>query len=294
LNPFPNNIVLQTFAVHRRSEHKMPKETLPIFTPFQPTLTEQGQSLFGIKVRLKKPSNHLSSYIHAFVHVETHHRTVYPVIPDGTNVLFFSPCKESFGGTQQTILEVPLTHESTEYFGIWFYPGSIRSFFNVDLSTVKNDITSLDFLESPHWLYINEQLSECRSFDQRVELCERLLTKSFPEAASEQRFHHALTLLYRNNGQFPIRALADKIGCSQRHLNRFFQLNTGLSVKGFSQIIRMNEFLKRCYHSHQHYLAHGLDLGFYDQSHLLKNIEKQGLRKLSLKAKSIMSSFYNR
>ena len=268
------------------------------YTPFQPTLTMHGQQSFGIDVSIKAPDERLSTTVFAFVQVAVKQATVYPIVPDGTNILFFSPCRQSFGGTQLTILEVPLTMEQGEYFGIWFLPGAIRRVFDVDVAEVTDGITGLDFLEptsAKRDLHnLGERLYEQKSFDARISLSESLLLQSTLNLAQmPQKLILALREIYQSYGQCSPSKLAEWIGWSQRHLNRQFLLYTGLSVKAFSQIIRINEYLKRCYNLRERPLHHGLDLGFYDQFHLIKTLKQHDLNGLSQAGKVAMSTFYN-
>lgn len=268
------------------------------YTPFQPTLTNRGQGLFGLDVSLHAAQDlRLSSTVFAFVQVKVDLPTVYPIVPDGTNIVFFSHCRQSFGGTQQAILEVPLTLEKGDYFGIWFYPGAIRRLFDVDIAEVTNQIAGLDYLVEhamdSEWLSLGERLYEQTSVGERILLCEKLLLQRLVEQTIPVKFAVALQAIYRSYGQCSAQSLCELSGWSQRHLNRQFQLHTGLSVKAFAQTIRINEYLKRCYQTVQKPLHHGLDLGFYDHSHLLKTLKQHELSGLSSRAKDVMSSFYN-
>lgn len=281
--------------------------TVPLpsfYQPFQPTLTSQGQSHFGIDVQLLKPNEPLEGIVYAFVQVKVDQPTVYPIVPDGTNILFFSKCRESFGGTQAKILEVPLATPKGEYFGIWFYPGAIRHVFNVDLAEAKGCIHDLDYLQSPNspeLRFVHERIYEQDSFQGRALLCEHLLTLSLSKNSHFSKFvaylSHALNLIYRAEGTLSVDALAAQVGCSARHLNRVFQLHIGASVKTFSQTIRMNCFLKRRSQRSEGVvlpaLHHGIDLGFFDQSHLIKSFKKYGVHSLSPTASDFMSGFYN-
>lgn len=263
------------------------------YSPFQPTLTNTGQGALGLEVLLSAPNERLASSVFAFVQVQVKQSTVYPIVPDGTNILFFSPCRQSFGGTQQSILEVPLTMARGEYFGIWFYPGAMRRFFNVDISEVTNQVQDLDFFSEPKLPNLGEQLYTCKNFSERIALCETLLLKRVIDRPLPAKFTAALSAIYQSYGQCSVKRMAETIGWSHRHLNRQFLLHTGLTVKAFAQTVRMNEYLKRCYQQVSRPLHHGLDLGFYDHSHLIKTTKQHNLDGLSPTAKVAMSNFYN-
>lgn len=218
-------------------------------------------------------------------------------MPDGTNILFFSSCRESFGGTQSKILEIPLTIPDGEYFGIWFYPGAMRRFFNIDLSEASDTIFGLDFLQAPVFRCLHERIYDEVSFESRIGLCERLLAQTQSNAGFIAYLDHALSQIYQSEGKLSVERLAEIVGCSSRHLNRIFQLHIGVSIKAFTQMIRMNSFLKNKYHyalySSFPVLSGQYDTGFFDQSHLIRSFKKQGLQSLSPFVQAFMSDFYN-
>ncbi|QUX94364.1 hypothetical protein C0J08_02600 [Marinomonas sp. CT5] len=260
------------------------------YTPFQPTLTAQGMSHFGLSVDMQRPILALSNSILAFLQVRVEQPTPYSMIPDGTNVLLFSPLRGWVGGTRLSILEVQLI-EPGDYFGVWFAPGSLRQFFDVDLLEITQSLVGDDFLSHREFVYLSERLYEKETFSERVVLCESLFLKSLfqqpPPALS-----HALTLIYQSLGSISVTTLAQSVGLSRRHLNRLFSLHTGLSTKSFSQLIRSQSLLSCCYKKNVSIFHCGLDLGFYDQSHILRSLNQHDLSSLSLQTQQFMSAFY--
>lgn len=264
-----------------------------LYQPFQPTLTSVGQGHFGLNLQVHKPCLALSDDVYAFVEVNTDHPTMYPIVPDGTNILFFSMCSESFGGTQSSILDVSLNSGGGPYFGIWFQPGRLRRFFNVDVSEVADQLVGLDFLANRVFLSLQEGLYEKASFRERIAYCEGLLLKHTASRSFPDKLKYAQSLIYRESGVINIAQLANEVDWSHRHLNRQFLLHTGLTSKAFAQTVRINHFLKRCYQGTGSYLHHGLDLGFYDQSHILKATAQHSVKLLSPISQQFMSNFYN-
>lgn len=262
-----------------------------IYHPFQPTLTQEGQKYFGLDLILAKPCAALANEVFAFVEVSVKQPTMYPVIPDGTNILFFSSNNSIFGGSQSTILDVPLIGKGI-YFGIWFNPGKLRYFFNLDVSESSNRLFGLDFLENRHFLYMKEGIYELPNFRERVLYCEKLLTKYTKKFKISDRFECARHLINENKGLLTVVDLAETVGLSPRQLNRHFQLNTGLTTKHYSQLVRVNHHLKSCYQQKFSYLESGLDLGFYDQSHIIRTVNQHGINRISAISQKFMTDFY--
>lgn len=261
-----------------------------MYIPFQPTLTTNGLSHFGLSMEMQQPSAALSDSILAFLQVTVDRPTPYPMIPDGTNALFFSPHGGLVGGTQTAILEMQFLLPG-DYFGIWFKAGALRRLFDVDLSEIVHTVEKDDFLSNKSFLYLNERLYEKSTFLERVQLCESLMISSLSQEIP-QAFHYAVQRIYQSSGNLTISELSKNIGLSSRQLNRQFLLNIGLSTKSFAQIIRTQALLRGCYENKLSIFHRGLDLGFYDQSHLSKSLSQHRLDNLSLKAKTLMSDFY--
>jgi len=59
--------------------------------------------------------------------------TPYPVvIPDGSQAIFISLCSSKIGGAQSKACDIQILQPS-DYFGIRFYPGALRYFFDLNL-----------------------------------------------------------------------------------------------------------------------------------------------------------------
>jgi AraC-like DNA-binding protein len=265
-----------------------------MYTPFQPTLTTKGLSHFGLSMEIQRPSAALSGSILAYLQVKIDQATPYPMIPDGTNVLFFSSRGGLVAGSQLSILEVQLM-ESGEYFGVWFKPGMLRQIFDVDLSDITQRLVQDDFLSNRDFLHLSNRLYEKSTFLERVQLCEALMMSSLSPQITQkipQAFHYAVQRIYHFSGNLTIAELAQHVGLSDRQLNRIFSLHTGLSTKAFTQIIRTQALLRGCYEDKLSTFHRALDLGFYDQSHLSKSLSRHSVDSLSLKARMLMSDFY--
>jgi AraC-like DNA-binding protein len=82
-------------------------------------------------------------------------------------------------------------------------------------------------------------------------------------------------------------------GSSARHLNRLFWQYTGLSVKTITQTIRRQHVCRQMFALPGGYLNTALELGFYDQSHLIRDFKKHLLLSPGAFLQRFMSDFYN-
>lgn len=99
-----------------------------------------------------------------------------------------------------------------------------------------------------------------RVFEQRIQ--------SFKNQALEE----AITYILEQNENLSVTTISNKIGITRQHLNRIFQLNLGVSIKKFQNIVlfrkTINAKLFENPQSNFTELAH--EFNFNDQSHLVK------------------------
>lgn len=212
-------------------------------------------------------------------------------MPDGTQAVFISPHGSFIGGAQTQACDVQILQPG-EYFGIRFYPGALRYFFDLDLSEITDQFVDNHYFPCRDFDELHNYIYQCQNFHERAHICEQWLLRHFkPRPAT--RFDHTLSLIYRSLGNIKVSQLATMAGWSSRHLNRLFQLHTGLSTKTFAQTIRIQHVCKQLYISPGDSLNAALELGFFDQSHLIKDFQKRLLSTPSVFFNRFMSDFYN-
>lgn len=262
-----------------------------IYRPFQPTLTETGLERFGLELQSTSACKVLRGSIHSYLQVSTASPSPYPVIPDGTQAVFMSPAGSVIGGAQTRAggLELP---RAGDYFGIRFYPGALRHFFNLNLGEITDQFADHQFFPCRQFAELHEQVYREANFRERARVCEQWLLKLFtPRAVAP--FERALSLIYQSMGKVKIGRLAATVGCGSRQLNRLFRQHTGLDLKTFAQTIRIQRACERLYESPRGSLQIALDLGFFDQSHLIKDFRKRLLMSPGAFFNQFSSDFYN-
>lgn len=250
-----------------------------------------GQRRFGLKVQQRPVCNHLSGIVHSYIQVNTQGPTPYPVMPDGTQAVFISPDGSRIGGALTQVRDVGIL-QSGEYFGIRFFPGALRNFFQLDLSEITDQFADRGFLPDRHFGELHDQIYQVDDFEQRAQLCEQWLLKQFKPIGSD-RFDHALSLIYQSQGKIRVTELARAVAWSTRHLNRLFSLYTGLNTKTFIQIIRLQQACRKGYDASATMQDISFDLGYFDQSHLIKDFNKRLSLSPGAFFADLMSDFYN-
>ncbi|TBR45017.1 AraC family transcriptional regulator [Marinomonas agarivorans] len=276
-----------------------------LYSPFQPTLTPHGLTHLGFHVRYWTPSGLLNEFVYSFLQIESEGHSFYPMIPDGTQALFFSKENMIVGGAQQTAQTLSIA-AAGDYFGIWFNPLALHRLFLIDANDITNQFVNSDFLPFSSLLPLHEKMYQVTEFSQRVALCQQWLASLLFSQYDENRWsqstnyiHHALTLIYQSMGTIRVSQLANSVGCSSRHLNRLFQQYIGMNTKAFLQTIRLQFLCRKLYAEKANYnqpcyseLAY--EFGFSDQPHLIKQFQTQLFSTPNAFLQEMMSDFYNR
>ncbi len=262
------------------------------YQAFQPTLTEQGLERFGLSLQHSNPCKMLRHVVHSYLQITTDRPTPYPVIPDATQAVFISPHGLQISGAQSQVCDVQILQPG-DYFGIRFYPGALRFLVNLNVSEITNQFVDCSDLPWQNSTELHAQIYRHKHFHQRAQCCEHWLLRHFNNHSATP-FDHALSLIYRSVGNIKVTQLASKVGWSCRHLNRMFRLHTGLDTKSFAQIIRLQHVCKRLYSAPADALNVALEVGFCDQSHLIKDFRQHLLASPSLFFERFMSDYYNR
>ncbi len=263
-----------------------------LYRPFQPLLTNSGLHCFGLAMQHYPVCKSLKGIVHSYLQMNTAKPTPYPVIPDGTQAIYISPYGIKIGGALSKALDLELL-QSGEYFGVRFYPGALRHFFNLDLSEITDQFVDSQYFPCQGFAKLHNDIYQSQSFQQRAQLCEQWLLRQFAPLPASQ-FDQMLSLIYQSSGNIKINQLAGLIGLTSRHLNRLFRQYTGLSTKAFTQIIRIQHACKQLYLKPGESLETAFDLGFYDQAHLLKDYKSRLSSNPSLFFERFRSDFYNR
>jgi AraC-like DNA-binding protein len=110
------------------------------------------------------------------------------------------------------------------------------------------------------------------SMSDRIEIIVRFLHTP-AEAYEEQPIDKALNEILTSGGRTTISTLRDITGVSDRHLERLFKKSVGLSPKFFARVVRFNTIFKLAREDKPNVLDLGLESGFYDQSHFIRNFK---------------------
>jgi len=250
-----------------------------------------GLKCFDLSLEYSFPCEILEGIVHSYLQVKAERATPYPVMPDGSQSIFISPQSSMISGAQLKACDIHIL-EPGEYFGIRFYPGALRYFFDLNISEITAQFVDEKFFPNRSFGELHKNLYRRKYFRERAVICEEWLLKNY-KPQPNFRFDLALGLIYQSLGNMRVSQLASSVGWSTRHLNRVFQLHTGLSTKEFSQVIRIQNVCRQLYISPDDSLKTALELGFFDQPHLIKDFRKYLLSNPGNFFDRFRSDFYN-
>jgi hypothetical protein len=84
-----------------------------------------------------------------------------------------------------------------DYFGIRFYPGALRNFFDLNLSEITNQFVDKEYFPCRDFGSLHQEIYQRHDFFERKQLCEKWLLTHLKIIPANQ-FDHALTLIYQS------------------------------------------------------------------------------------------------
>lgn len=155
-------------------------------------------------------------------------------------------------------------------FGVRFNPGAIPLILRDD---VMDLISSRKILDGISWLdELAKKLDAAASFEERIAIFgdEFPFEKQFSK--ENQIVEYVKKRVREERGCVNIAELADEMKYNQKYMDRVFRKETGLTMKKFATIIRVQTAIR--------YLQEGRTddvyerLGYYDQSYFIKEFKK--------------------
>lgn len=159
-----------------------------------------------------------------------------------------------------------------ELLGIRFYEGGAYPFLGLPLNHLKNEISLLDSLATLNLVGLHARLYESPSLASRINLLETWLLRLLARGKERSPLiPYSLTLLRSGSGQASIPTIAQKLAVSQRHLERLYQSQVGMSPKQYARLLRVESARLALKQGAHHTITElAVELGFYDQPHFIR------------------------
>lgn len=247
-----------------------------LFRPVQPRFKEGGE---GITYKEFLPDPSLSGYICCYWELKsTTHLPkpfLYNVVADGCIDFFFDLVNT--GENYVMGFSSEHTQFSLEgkfsYAGVRFFPGAFPIFYHIKASELTNKCYYISDI-APHVSQGLEGLLNNNRESLKPALDRYFLKMAFSNSLNiDLRFLESLEIILKSEGALKIQNDIDTC-ISKRQLRRLFDFYIGASPKEFNKIVRFQKFLNRS--ATRNCLRKGklyYDLGYYDQSHFIKDFK---------------------
>ncbi|MDM0044117.1 helix-turn-helix transcriptional regulator [Variovorax dokdonensis] len=128
--------------------------------------------------------------------------------------------------------------------------------------------TLLDDLWRAQAAFAHERLLAAASLSDQLDVFEQLLLDRLGESTHSLDPAVAQAMLPLRHGTLPVRALAERAGCSHRHFIDLFRRATGLAPKTYARVQRLDRVLALAVDPRQTWSQIALAAGYSDQAHL--------------------------
>ncbi len=162
--------------------------------------------------------------------------------------------------------------ENTNTVLVMFTETGAGMFFNDPMHEIFGSSLPLDDLILRSQMdVIADQLSEGTTNNERINLVEKFLLSRINHKANDELINLAVTFIKQQKGNIKITALAEKLNISQSQFEKRFRKIVGASPKKFASIVRLRSVLN--VKNISDYTSLGLDAGYYDQAHFIKDFK---------------------
>jgi AraC-like DNA-binding protein len=159
--------------------------------------------------------------------------------------------------------------------GIRFQPSGMAPF----LSTSMQDLTDARVPAEDLFPDIDQLIDgvvESSNDAQRIEACSRFLMRSLDLDRANLSVRRALETIKLTRGHITVEALTTLMGWSRRSSQLAFQKEVGTSPKMYCRITRFRQLIDAISEERLsvNWVETALDLGFFDQSHLIRDFRQ--------------------
>lgn len=155
--------------------------------------------------------------------------------------------------------------------GIRFREGSAYPFMGIPLAELNNQTALIEFLGEDTLLPLYDALVNA-PLSEKIRRIEAWLFQRLTLGKTADKLILA-SLKTIQRGIPSIDALSQQMNISQRQLERLFQQQVGLSPKSYARLLRIDAARKALKQPVASLTDLGLNLGFYDQSHFIREFK---------------------
>lgn len=249
------------------------------FTPIQPNVSVLNDNLVYQELY---PEMRLQKYIYCYWQFKTSKPLTkgfdHIIVADGCIDIFFE-----LGGQQDSFVmgfcekftEFSLS-QSFNYVGVRFLPTMFSQIFKINAKEITNTFENLADVVPSTSSFIKEHIAPQHNLSEIKDMFDKYFLKLINESKFDwdRRIYESVEIILKNYGVVDIQKDLNT-GISQRQLRRLFEFYIGDTPKAFSQVVRFQNIIKaKASNQNPKQNKQFFDLGYYDQSHFIKEFKK--------------------
>lgn len=186
------------------------------------------------------------------------------------------------------MMEQEKEKEETIRFAVRFPFWAVRRFLTLDMSALYNQVLDLELL-IPGCNSKFEELFYCHSLAERIAWMESYLLGIFNPEGYNPNLYNSIAYLLRSGGRAPVRDICGYSAVSQRHLERLFKQEIGISIKRTASLVRYQHVWREVIQQNTFHIQDAVcRYGYADQSHLLGEFKRfHGLYPIQAKQEAL-------
>lgn len=247
-----------------------------------------------MEYRERRPSNQLANHIKRFWSLEYYPAREAPepetVLPDGCPEIVFNlsdrfrridsgtneiqPATLFAGQMSRSIAIQPIG--AVRLFGVRFHPAGASPVGGFPMCDLSDQVVGIDCAIGRKGLELEAKVREANSFEQRISAFEAFFLERLAARRREDLIsHHAARLIVSSRGQISVSHLSDRLGVSERRLERRFKACIGVSPKMLARIVRFQGVVRTIQSAETPNMLDAVhELGYFDQSHLIRDFRE--------------------
>lgn len=157
--------------------------------------------------------------------------------------------------------------------GIKFGPGGFYPFYKSPISSFADDTIALDSVFDVDTRELEESILAPENKEQMVERAENFIRNNLPEEDERVQFVNTIIdSIIENKKLIKVDELAEQFNITKRTLQRMFKRYVGVSPKWVIKRYRLHEVAGKLAENENPDLSQlAVELGYYDQSHFIKD-----------------------
>lgn len=211
------------------------------------------------------------------------------ILPDGCMEIVFhlgAPFRRVRGAMAQTQSRAFLVGQLTECFlveqrgfvhvmGVRFTPPGTSAFLPFDLSEIQDEEVTVEELWGARGRSLQDALINADCDAERVRVVENFLLGQFSRGEVDGRLEEAVRLIQRQQAGTTVARISERVGWSERQLERQFRRKIGMSPKALLRTVRFQHLLQLARSGPAPgWASLAADCGFSDQAHLIREFKR--------------------